>query len=66
MFSPDFESSLRDSLAMSISFLEFKNAAMELLNYAREAIIMLVLAVHQEEQLKGRGRDTTYLMFQFT
>lgn len=62
MFSPEFESSLKDSLAMSISFSELKHAAMDLLNYAREAIILLVLTVHREEQIRDRGRDPEVLI----
>lgn len=35
---------------------------MQLLRYSREAIILLVLAVHREEQLRNEQRDVNGLV----
>ncbi|MGE6515643.1 LA2681 family HEPN domain-containing protein [Lysinibacillus sphaericus] len=42
-----------DPVAFSISFDEFRSAAMKLISYVREAILLISLAIHVEEQSKG-------------
>lgn len=58
MFFIHEDSAFSDSLAKSVYFSDFKDATMTLLQYAREAIILLVLAVHREEQIKGKYRSS--------
>jgi len=58
MFFLHEDSAFSDSLAKSVYFSDFKDATMTLLQYAREAIILLVLAVHREEQIRGKNRSS--------
>ncbi|MEK4713318.1 LA2681 family HEPN domain-containing protein [Sporosarcina sp. FSL K6-5500] len=44
-----------DPIAYSISYEEFVEAAMILISYVREAIILTSLAIHREEVLKRNG-----------
>ncbi|WP_245946546.1 LA2681 family HEPN domain-containing protein [Paenibacillus cellulosilyticus] len=57
MFVPCEEPALSDTLAKSVDIDVFKNTCMQLLRYSREAIILLVLAVHREERLRNEQRD---------
>lgn len=56
MLSLHTDSAFSDTLAKSVYFSEFEDATMTLAKYAREAIIMLVLAVHREEQNRSKKR----------
>ncbi|UII55670.1 hypothetical protein LS684_18905 [Cytobacillus spongiae] len=47
-----------DPLAYSITVDEFKDAAMRLLAYVREGIILLSMAVHLEELRKRKDKDS--------
>ncbi|WP_064199433.1 LA2681 family HEPN domain-containing protein [Brevibacillus brevis] len=47
-----------DPLAFSITVDEFKDAAMKLITYVREGIILLTMAVHLEEQNKRKKEDS--------
>lgn len=58
MYFPQEDSAFSDSLAKSVYFYDFKDATMVLLQYAREAIILLVLAVHREEQIRSNKRSS--------
>jgi hypothetical protein len=58
MFFLHEDSAFSDSLAKSVYFSDFKDATMALVQYAREAIILLVLAVHREEQIRGKNRSS--------
>lgn len=57
----DFQNKTDDPLAYSITVDEFENAVMELLTYVREGIILLSLAIHVEEGLKAKLRDSEQL-----
>lgn len=58
MFSLRENSVFIDSLAKLEYFSDFKDATMDLTQFAREAIILLVLAVHREEQIRGKNRSS--------
>lgn len=61
-FSSKADYGFSDTLAKSISFDDFKGATMDLLQYAREAIIYLVLSVHREEQIRNKNRSSDTLI----
>lgn len=56
MFFPRTEDAFNDTLAKSIYFKDLENAVIELMKYVREAIILLALSVHKEEQIREKGR----------
>ncbi|MFB5265179.1 LA2681 family HEPN domain-containing protein [Paenibacillus enshidis] len=62
LFVPHEEPALSDTLAKSVKIDVFKSTCMQLLRYSREAIILLVLAVHREEQLRNEQRDANRLV----
>lgn len=54
----DSQRTREDPLAYSITVDEFKDAVMKLLNYVREGIILLTMAVHLEEQVKRNSGNS--------
>ncbi|HEY9188976.1 MAG TPA: LA2681 family HEPN domain-containing protein [Ignavibacteria bacterium] len=58
MFFLHEDSTLSDSLAKSVYLSDFKDATMSLVQYAREAIILLVLAIHRQEQMRSKNRPS--------